>query len=97
MDTTSFHLNLNDYILLLSELLWPSYFIELFKKNGNGVVYEHILENLCKYFKLKNTEDIEKAIFSCDDTDKKIELYKRIDLNTLSKGERQIFILQFFV
>ncbi|MBR4672548.1 MAG: hypothetical protein IKO78_05020 [Bacilli bacterium] len=49
---SSFDLNLNDYILLLSELLWPSYFIELFKKNGNGVVYEHILENLCKYFKL---------------------------------------------
>lgn len=53
-------------------------------------------KRLCKYFKLKNTEDIEKAIFSCDDTDKKIELYKRIDLNTLSKGERQIFILALY-
>ena len=61
-----------------------------------ALIGDESTRRLCKYFKLKNTEDIENAIISCDDTDKKIELYKRIDLNTLSKGERQIFILALY-
>ena len=39
---------------------------------------------------------IEEAIISCNDNNGTIELNKRIDLNTLSKGERQIFILALY-
>ena len=46
----NFGLDLNDYILLISELLWPSYFVDIFKKNSSGVVYELIEKNICDYF-----------------------------------------------
>lgn len=78
---------LNDLRSLIANIGIKEFFI---------LIGDESTKRLCKYFKLKNTEDIEKVIFSCDDTDKKIELYKRIDLNTLSKGERQIFILALY-
>ncbi len=53
------------------------------------------IEKLCKLFALDSPDDIENKITSCD-ADDEIELYKRIDLNTLSKGERQIFILALY-
>lgn len=56
--------------------------------------YESI-RRLCRYFSLEEDDDIKSAICSCNDDDE-IELYKRIDLNTLSKGERQIFILALY-
>ena len=51
---------------------------------------------LCQYFSLENVDVIEEAIISCNDNNGTIELNKRIDLNTLSKGERQIFILALY-
>ena len=51
---------------------------------------------LCQFFSLENVDVIEEAIISCNDNNGTIELNKRIDLNTLSKGERQIFILALY-
>lgn len=65
-------------------------FKEFIKLIGNKSI-----EKLCKFFALDSPDDIENKITTCD-VDDKIELYKRIDLNTLSKGERQIFILALY-
>ena len=65
-------------------------FKEFIKLIGNKSI-----EKLCKFFALDSPDDIENKITSCD-VDDEIELYKRIDLNTLSKGERQIFILALY-
>ena len=65
-------------------------FKEFIKLIGNKSI-----EKLCKFFTLDSPDDIENKINSCD-VDDEIELYKRIDLNTLSKGERQIFILALY-
>ena len=64
---------------------------EFFKVIGNESI-----RRLCRYFSLEEAENIEKAIISCGNGNEEIELYKRIDLNTLSKGERQIFILALY-
>lgn len=60
------------------------------------IIGDESIKRLCRYFSLNETDEIEKAIISCDAKDKELELYKRIDLNTLSKGERQIFILALY-
>ena len=65
-------------------------FKEFIKLIGNKSI-----EKLCKFFALDSPDDIENKITTCDVGDE-IELYKRIDLNTLSKGERQIFILALY-
>ena len=59
-------------------------------------VGDESIRRLCRYFSLNDADDIENAIISCDTNDKIFELYKRIELNTLSKGERQIFILSLY-
>ena len=60
------------------------------------VIGDESIRRLCRYFSLKEAEDIENAVISSDNGNEEIELYKRIDLNTLSKGERQIFILALY-
>lgn len=50
---------------------------------------------LCSYLSIDANYAIEETIMQSNDDDE-IELYKRIDLNTLSKGERQIFILALY-
>lgn len=64
---------------------------EFFKTVG-----DESIRKLCRYFSLSDANDIENAIISCDTNDKVFELYRRIELNTLSKGERQIFILSLY-
>lgn len=59
-------------------------------------VGDESIRRLCRYFSLSDANDMENAIISCDTNDKAFELYKRIELNTLSKGERQIFILSLY-
>ena len=59
-------------------------------------VGDESIRRLCRYFSLSDANDMENAIISCDTNDKVFELYKRIELNTLSKGERQIFILSLY-
>lgn len=60
------------------------------------VIGDESIRRLCRYFSLEENSDIAGAIISCNDANEEIELYKRIDLNTLSKGERQIFILALY-
>ena len=45
---------------------------------------------------VNEAEGLKDAILSCDNNNEEIELYRRVDLNTLSKGERQIFILALY-
>ena len=59
------------------------------------LIGDESISRLCGYFSLLDVDNIEEAINSSDN-DEEIELYKRIDLNTLSKGERQIFILALY-
>lgn len=59
------------------------------------VIGDESIRRLCRYFSMNEADNIENAIISSDNDDE-IELYKRIDLNTLSKGERQIFILALY-
>lgn len=59
------------------------------------VIGDESIRRLCRYFSMNEVDNIENAIISSDNDDE-IELYKRIDLNTLSKGERQIFILALY-
>lgn len=59
------------------------------------LIGDESIKRLCEFFFLDKPENIEEAILSCDD-DEKIELYRRIELNMLSKGERQIFILALY-
>lgn len=65
-------------------------------KDFVNTVGDESIRRLCRYFSLNDANDIENAIISCDTNDKVFELYKRIELNTLSKGERQIFILSLY-
>lgn len=60
------------------------------------VIGDESIRRLCKYFSIEKVDDIESATISCNNDNEEIELYKRIDLNTLSKGERQIFILALY-
>lgn len=60
------------------------------------VIGDESVRRLCRYFSLEEADNIEDSIISCNNGNEEIELYKRIDLNTLSKGERQIFILALY-
>lgn len=60
------------------------------------IIGDESIKKLYRYLSLNENGDIETAIINCEDKDTKFELYKRIDLNTLSKGERQIFILALY-
>lgn len=60
------------------------------------VIGDESIRRLCGYFSLSTADEIENAIICCNSKDTELELYKRIDLNTLSKGERQIFILALY-
>lgn len=60
------------------------------------VIGEESIRRLCRYFSVEDADEIESAVISSDNGSEEIELYKRIDLNTLSKGERQIFILALY-
>ena len=63
---------------------------EFYKTIGEESI--HILRD---YFSLDEDGDLETAINFCNE-DNEFELFKRIDLNMLSKGERQIFILSLY-
>lgn len=66
---------------------------------GSNEFYRHIgiesVNKLCRFFALEDSTKLESKIFACDDT-REFELYKRIEFNMLSKGERQIFILALY-
>lgn len=62
-------------------------FKKLIGKSGEETLYD--------YFAVKNIKQLQTALNFCNDN-KQIELYKRIDLSRLSKGERQIFILSLY-
>lgn len=64
-------------------------------KEFYNIIGEKSITRLCDYFSIEKNGDIETAINFCND-DNEIELYKKIDLNMLSKGERQIFILSLY-
>lgn len=65
--------------------------IEEFKKQ----IGEKGLEKLCEKYQNNNLNYIKKYLIENWNGDE-IELYKRIDFNRLSKGERQIFILSIY-
>lgn len=60
------------------------------------VIGDESIRRLCKYFSVNEADDIETAIISCGANDTELVLYKRIELHSLSKGERQIFILALY-
>ncbi len=64
---------------------------EFFKLVGDESV-----RKIYRYFSLDEGNDIETTIESYSFDYDEIELYKRIDFNNLSKGERQIFILALY-
>jgi DNA sulfur modification protein DndD len=51
--------------------------------------------NLFELYKVSSLADLQLAL-SMAKKDTEINLYKRIDINRLSKGERQIFVLSFY-
>ncbi|WP_019680708.1 DNA sulfur modification protein DndD [Ruminococcus flavefaciens] len=59
------------------------------------IIGEESISKLCDHFSIDENSGLESAISSCNDNTE-FELYKRIDLNMLSKGERQIFILSLY-
>lgn len=60
------------------------------------LIGDESIEMLCRRLSVEEAGDIEYAILLRNEDDE-IKLYKRIDLNTLSKGERQIFILALYL
>ena len=60
------------------------------------LISDESIEMLCRHLSVEEAGDIEFAILLCNEDDE-IKLYKRVDLNTLSKGERQIFILALYL
>lgn len=71
----------------------------LIKNYGNeefqnliGIKGETILLN---YFEVKSIKDLRKAIELCSEIDE-IDLFKKVELSRISKGERQIFILALY-
>lgn len=65
------------------------------KKEFFRILGTESIKALRRCFSITSEDDLELAILSCKDN-WKIELYKRIELNMLSKGERQIFILALY-
>ena len=59
------------------------------------IIGDESIRLLREHFDLEDGGDVETAVnFSSEDGE--LELYKRIELNMLSKGERQIFILALY-
>lgn len=65
-------------------------------KDFLAIIGSESVRKLCSHFSVNEAEGLKDAILSCDNNDEEIELYRRVDLNTLSKGERQIFILALY-
>lgn len=65
-------------------------------KDFLAIIGSESVRKLCRHFSVNEADGLKDAILSCDNNDEEIELYRRVDLNTLSKGERQIFILALY-
>lgn len=65
-------------------------------KDFLAIIGSESVRKLCRHFSVNEAEGLKDAILSCDNNNEEIELYRRVDLNTLSKGERQIFILALY-
>lgn len=65
-------------------------------KDFLAIIGSESVRKLCRHFSVNEAESLKDAILSCDNNNEEIELYRRVDLNTLSKGERQIFILALY-
>lgn len=73
--------------------------IRLLKNIGNSEFLTAIgSQSINKLYETYNVDDISKLRkrLEASNSKKKISLYKRIDINRLSKGERQIFILSLY-
>ena len=69
-------------------------------KNLGSSEFENLIGNrgigqLIAIYGEKNISSIQKLLEAKDDN-QKIDLFKKIELNKLSKGERQIFILSLY-
>ena len=58
-------------------------------------VGEESIEILCHYFSLNQLDNLESKISGCKNTEE-LDLFKKVNLNMLSKGERQIFVLSLY-
>lgn len=74
----------------LQSLITNIGFRELYKAIG-----EESIDILCRYFSLNAPGELRTAIVNCKEM-VEFDLYKRINLNMLSKGERQIFVLSLY-
>ena len=64
-------------------------------KDFYKAVGEESIDILCQYFSLNTPSELRTAIVNCKET-VDFDLYKRINLSMLSKGERQIFVLSLY-
>lgn len=64
-------------------------------KDFYKAVGEESIDILCQYFSLNTPSELRTAIVKCKET-VDFDLYKRINLSMLSKGERQIFVLSLY-
>lgn len=53
------------------------------------------IDIIMSYLGITGESEFEEALIGCNET-KELELFKKVELNTLSKGERQIFILALY-
>ena len=74
----------------LQSLITNIGFRELYKAIG-----EESIDILCRYFSLNAPGELRTAIVNCKEM-VEFDLYKRININMLSKGERQIFVLSLY-
>lgn len=74
-------------LLYLMKNLGTSEFINQIGNHGR--------EELLRLYSMESIEQVRKT-FEKQTGDKKLNLYKKIELNKLSKGERQIFILSLY-
>lgn len=96
------HIEINDdfkFNLYQNECYSASNLKALVKNYGNEEFQSLIGKKgesiLLKYFGVKSVKDLKKAIEQCID-EKQIELFKKVELSRISKGERQIFILSLY-
>lgn len=64
------------------------------KENFLAEIGKYGLEELYRAYNVDSLEELKNVL--ADKDGEKINLYKRIDINRLSKGERQIFILSLY-
>lgn len=65
-------------------------------KEFEKVVGQKSISKLIEHFNVSDNESLISSIVLSDREELSFELYKKIDLNRLSKGERQIFILALY-